>query len=341
MARRIVSYEFGEQATEGERSDLQRPLVDEQVRISVVVPVYNEEEVIVQTYSRLKDVMEAMGGTYELLFVNDGSRDQTATILRGICRADERVRLINFSRNFGHQLAITAGMDHALGDAVVVIDGDLQDPPELIPTMVEKWQQGYQVVYAKRMERKGETRFKKWSASAFYRVLHRLTDVEIPVDTGDFRLIDRKVCDVLASMKERHRFIRGMVSWSGFRQIAVEYSRDSRHAGKTKYSMKKMLKLSLDAITSFSHVPIKLAGYLGLVSLFAGVVYLLVVLIAQHRATSVDILTFVALVLGGVILACMGVLGEYIGRIYDEVKDRPLYLIDSQEGLMSRRANCE
>ncbi|WAH41776.1 glycosyltransferase family 2 protein [Alicyclobacillus fastidiosus] len=342
MARRIVSYEVSDLTmTQGKHSESQRPLVDEHVRISVVVPVYNEEEVIVQTYSRLKDVMETLGDTYELLFVNDGSRDQTATILRGICRADDRVKLINFSRNFGHQLAITAGMDHAAGDAVVVIDGDLQDPPELIPVMVEKWQQGYQVVYAKRMERKGETRFKKWSASIFYRVLHRLTDVEIPVDTGDFRLIDRKVCDVLSSMKEQHRFIRGMVSWSGFRQIAVEYSRDSRQAGKTKYSMKKMLRLSLDGITSFSHVPMKLAGYLGLVSFLAGMVYLLAVLIVQHAASSVDILTFVALVLGGVILICMGVLGEYIGRIYDEVMDRPLYLIDSREGFMKRGANCD
>ncbi|MFD1677917.1 glycosyltransferase family 2 protein [Alicyclobacillus fodiniaquatilis] len=317
----------------------QLPLADGHVRISVVIPVYNEEEVIRKTYTRLKRVMETVHDSYELLFVNDGSRDNTAALIREICLEDETVKLLNFSRNFGHQLAITAGMEHAVGDAVVVIDGDLQDPPELIPAMVEKWQQGFQVVYAKRLQRKGETLFKKWTASIFYRLLRRLTDVEIPVDTGDFRLIDRKVCDVLTFMKEKHRFIRGMVSWAGFRQTSVEYARDSRQAGVTKYSMKKMIRLSLDAVTSFSHVPIKLAGYLGVISFLASLVYLLMVLIFNHAVSSVDALTFIALILGGIILVCMGALGEYVGRIYDEVKDRPLYLVDSHEGFGRTEAN--
>ncbi|WAH39311.1 glycosyltransferase family 2 protein [Alicyclobacillus dauci] len=312
---------------------------DEHVQISVVVPVYNEQEIIGETYLRLSNVMESAHYTYELLFVNDGSRDRTGSHLHEICVNDQHVKVINFSRNFGHQIAITAGMEHAVGDAVVVIDGDLQDPPELIPVMVEKWQQGYQVVYAKRLQRQGETLFKKWTAAIFYRVLRRLTDVEIPVDTGDFRLIDRKVCDALTIMEEKHRFIRGMVSWSGFRQTAVEYVRDSRQAGETKYSMKKMLTLSLDAITSFSHVPIKLAGYLGVVSFFAGLVYLVMVIVLDHTLSSVDFLTFIAFILGGWILACMGVLGEYVGRIYDEVKDRPLYLVASREGFVTTEVN--
>ncbi|MFD1674878.1 glycosyltransferase family 2 protein [Alicyclobacillus fodiniaquatilis] len=330
---------FARTITQSTTNQVHAFAADVPVQLSIVVPVYNEEEIIEETYLRIKNVMESTNESYELLFVNDGSRDGTAIRLHQICVKDQHVKIINFSRNFGHQFAISAGMEHATGDAVVVMDGDLQDPPELIITMMEKWRQGYQVVYAKRLQRKGETMFKKWTASVFYRVLHRITDVEIPVDTGDFRLVDRKVCDVLNLMEEKHRFIRGMVSWAGFRQTAVEYVRDSRQAGQTKYSAKKMLKLSMDAITSFSHFPVKLAAYIGALSLFAGLVYLFSILILYRTISSVELLTFVVFILCGCILACMGVLGGYVRRIYDEVKGRPLYLIDSLEGFITPQVN--
>jgi len=299
--------------------------------LSVVVPMYNEEEVIEVTYNRLKAVLDKLGETYEIVFVNDGSRDNTSNIVRGLCAADRNVKLVEFSRNFGHQIAVTAGMDHSSGRTVVLIDADLQDPPELIADMVEKWRQGYDVVYGKRIERKGESRFKKITAAAFYRLLRSMTSVNIPVDTGDFRLMDRKVCDALTSMRERSRFIRGMVSWAGFKQTSVDYVRDERFAGETKYPLRKMIRLSLDAMTSFSTKPLKIASILGFVLSAAGFVYLFFVLY-QRLFTDTTIqgwtsMIVISLLFHGITLSLLGVLGEYIGRTYEEAKGRPLYLV--------------
>ncbi len=299
--------------------------------LSVVVPMYNEEEVIEVTYGRLRSVLDKLGETYEIVFVNDGSRDRTADIVRSLCAEDRRVKLVEFSRNFGHQIAVTAGMDHASGRTVVLIDADLQDPLELIADMVAKWREGYDVVYGRRIERKGESLFKKMTAAAFYRLLRSMTSVNIPVDTGDFRLMDRKVCDALTSMRERSRFIRGMVSWAGFKQTSVDYVRDERFAGETKYPLKKMIRLSLDAMTSFSTKPLKIASVLGFVLSAVGFVYLFVVLYqrlftdtTQQGWTS---MIAISLLFHGITLMLLGVLGEYIGRTYEEAKGRPLYLV--------------
>ncbi len=299
--------------------------------LSVVVPMYNEEEVIETTYQRLTSVLGSMAETYELVFVNDGSRDGTADIVRKICRADNRVKLIDFSRNFGHQIAVTAGMDYASGRTVVLIDADLQDPPEMIPEMVNRWREGFDVVYGRRIARKGETWFKKMTAKLFYRFLRAMTSVSIPVDTGDFRLMDRKVCDTLNDMRERSRYIRGMVAWAGFRQTAVEYVREERFAGETKYPLRKMLRLSADAVTSFSTKPLKLAGILGFAMSGAGFVYLLIVLY-QRLFTDTTVpgwssMIVISLLFHGITLSLLGVLGEYIGRIYEEAKGRPLYIV--------------
>lgn len=299
--------------------------------ISVVVPVYNEEAVIHESYSRLDRVLKGLDEPYELIFVNDGSRDATAGIIRGICEADSCVRLIDFSRNFGHQTAITAGMDYASGEAVVVIDADLQDPPEVIPEMIAKWREGFDVVYGQRAQRKGETLFKRFTSAAFYRLLQRLTDVDIPVDTGDFRLIDRKVCDALKSVKERNRYVRGIISWLGFRQTGVEFIREERFAGETKYPFKKMLRFAFDAIASFSYKPLKLATYMGLTVSFAAFAYILVVvyqkLFTDTTVTGWASTMAVNLFFNGVVLMMLGIIGEYIGRIYDEAKGRPLYVV--------------
>jgi glycosyltransferase involved in cell wall biosynthesis len=298
---------------------------------SIVVPVYNEEEVVLESYKRLKHVMDSVNENYELIFINDGSRDKTAIILNEICVMDNNVKFIDFSRNFGHQLAITAGMDYAIGQAIVVIDADLQDPPEIIPQMINKWKEGFEVVYGKRVERKGETFFKKLTAAAFYRLLKNMTDVDIPVDTGDFRLIDRKVCDALKVMNERSRYIRGIISWLGFKQTGVEFSRDKRFAGETKYPLKKMVKFAFDAITSFSYKPLKLASFAGIIISMLSFLYLIIVLIqkisgfAQIQGWASTLA--VNLFFNGIILIILGIIGEYIGRIYDEAKGRPLYMI--------------
>ncbi|AKG37421.1 glycosyltransferase family 2 protein [Paenibacillus durus] len=305
-------------------------------RYSVIVPMYNEEEVISHTYERLKEVMDRCGDAYELIFVNDGSRDRSADIIREIADRDVHVKLIDFSRNFGHQIAITAGMDYARGEAVVVIDADLQDPPEVILELIAKWKQGYEVVYAKRLKRHGETLFKKITAKLFYRLLSRLTSVDIPTDTGDFRLIDRKVCDVLRELKEKNRYVRGLVSWVGFRQTMVEYVREERFAGETKYPLKKMIRFALDGITSFSHKPLKIASYLGFLLSFSSFVFLFFVLM-QKWFTSRTVpgwasIVGVNLLFNGIVLMILGVIGEYIGRIYDESKDRPLYIVREAVG---------
>lgn len=304
------------------------------VRYTVIIPVYNEEAVLPETYRRLTQVMETTDGNYELLFVNDGSQDRTAEIIEGFALKDDCVKLLNFSRNFGHQIAITAGMDHARGEAIVIIDADLQDPPELIPLMIEKWQEGYEVVYAKRSQRKGESLFKKWTAALFYRTLHAMTEVDIPLDTGDFRLIDRTVRDALQGIREKNRFVRGLVSWTGFRQTAIEYIREERFAGETKYPLKKMLRFSMDGITSFSFKPLKFASYMGFMVFFISFAILVVSFILKLVNVSTNVgwtLLIASLMLtNGVILICIGILGEYIGRIYDEAKNRPLYILRNE-----------
>ncbi len=310
------------------------------VKYSIVVPVYNEEEVIHETYRRLTEVMRSTKEAYELLFVNDGSKDRTAEIIKEYSEQDPAVVLLDFARNFGHQIAITAGMDYAKGEAVVVIDADLQDPPELILEMIEKWKQGFDVVYAKRTKRKGETYFKKQTAAMFYRFLRAMTDIDIPLDTGDFRLLDRKVCNQMNSIQEKNRFVRGLVSWVGFKQIAVEYERDERLAGESKYPLKKMLKLSMDGITSFSYKPLKLASYAGVTLSGIGFIYLLVVmylkLFTDSTITGWSSLIVIQLFFSGIILIILGMIGEYIGRIYDETKNRPLYIVREKYQLETR-----
>ncbi|MFF2158156.1 glycosyltransferase family 2 protein [Paenibacillus chitinolyticus] len=310
------------------------------VNYSIIIPMYNEEAVIQETYRRLKVVMSETSETYELIFINDGSRDRSAEIIKEYAAWDETVKLIDFSRNFGHQIAITAGMDYASGDAVIIIDADLQDPPELILQMIGKWKEGYEVVYAKRVKRSGETFFKKWSASLFYRVLRASTDIHIPVDTGDFRLMDRKVCDEMKKLPENNRFVRGLVSWVGFRQTAIEYERDERLAGETKYPLKRMIKLSLDGITSFSYKPLKLAGYLGALLSGSGFLYLLYVvylaLFTDATLKGWPSVVGIMLIFNGFVLLMLGILGEYIGRIYDETKGRPLYIVREYHGLQKQ-----
>ena len=305
--------------------------MDERILCSVVIPAYNEELVVQETYKRLKLVMDSVNVPYELVFVNDGSKDNTAAILRKLCEADARVKLVDFSRNFGHQMASTAGMDYSTGDTVVLIDADLQDPPELIPEMIRKWREGYEVVYGVRKKRMGETFFKKITAKFFYRFMKSMTEVDMPLDTGDFRLIDRKVCDALKSANEKNRFIRGLISWLGFKQTGIEYVRDKRFAGETKYPFKKMLKFAFDGITSFSYKPLKLATYFGTFLSAMSFLYLLVV-IYQGLFTDSTVAGWastlaVSLFFNGIVLIILGIIGEYIGRIYDEVKGRPLYIV--------------
>lgn len=305
--------------------------MSEKVIVSVVVPVYNEEGVVEESYKRLKKVMDSIDESYEIIFVNDGSRDKTVEILRNICEKDSTIKLIDFSRNFGHQIAITAGMDYTEGDAIVVIDADLQDPPEVIPQMLEKWKEGFDVVYGKRIKRKGDTFFKKITAKMFYRFLRTMTEVDIPVDTGDFRLIDRKVCNALKQVNERNRYIRGIISWLGFKQTGVEFVREKRFAGETKYPLKKMIKFAVDAITSFSYKPLKIATYIGGFISFLSFAYLIFVLCQRLFTASTQpgwaSTIAVNLFFNGIVLVILGVIGEYVGRIYDEVKGRPLYVI--------------
>ena len=303
---------------------------------SIIVPLYNEEEVISECHRQLCEVMADCGGSYELIYVNDGSRDKTMVLAREIAARDNHVKIISFSRNFGHQTAITAGMDLASGKAVVVIDADLQDPPRVILEMIAKWKEGYEVVYGKRTKRKGESVFKKVSAKVFYRTLNSMTDVDIPVDTGDFRLLDRKVIDALKKLPERNRYVRGLVSWVGFRQAAVEYVREERFAGETKYPLRKMLKFASDALTSFSHKPLKISTYLGILLSAASLIFLLVMLIlALVNGSAVAgwvIVSSISLFFNGVVLIMLGLIGQYIARIYDEVKARPLYIIGETVG---------
>jgi polyisoprenyl-phosphate glycosyltransferase len=301
--------------------------------VSIVVPMYFEEAVAEVCYKRLTDVMKENDINYEIIFVNDGSTDRTLDILEHIALYDRCIKIISLSRNFGHQAAITAGMDRASGEAVVVIDSDLQDPPELIPQMVKLWEEGYEVVYAKRMKREGESRFKLLTAKLFYRFLNKMSSVSIPVDTGDFRLMDRKVIQALKKMPEHNRFVRGMVSWSGFKQVPILYERKERYAGETKYPFKKMLKFALDGILSFSVKPIKLVETAGLLILcVSGSLFILAVmnLIFKVQSSSwLPIATLITFMVGLQIIS-VGIVGEYVIRVYDECRSRPLYIVDKE-----------
>lgn len=301
------------------------------ITYSIIAPIFNEYENIPELYRRVSAVMDSTGEPWELILVDDGSSDGSTERIRELAAQDARVRPVIFARNFGHQIAVTAGLDYSRGQAVVIIDADLQDPPETILELIKKWKEGYEVVYAVRAEREGETWFKLFTASMFYRLIYRITDVKIPLDTGDFRLIDRKVVDVMNSMREKHRFLRGMSSWIGFRQIGVEYKRAARHAGVTKYPFRKMLKLALNAITGFSYFPLQVATYFGFIS--AGLAILAIPIVAilrlagSHFFEGQTTTLISVLFLGGVQLISLGILGEYVGRIYDEVKGRPLYVV--------------
>jgi polyisoprenyl-phosphate glycosyltransferase len=297
---------------------------------SIIAPIFNETESLSELHRRVAEVMDTTGEIWELVLVDDGSTDGSTEMIREMAKKDNRVRPVIFARNFGHQIAVTAGMDYSRGDAVVIIDADLQDPPEVILELIAKWREGFEVVYAQRSEREGESWFKLATASLFYKMIYRITDVKIPLNTGDFRLLDRKVVNVMNSMREKHRFLRGMSAWVGFKSIGVSYKRAARFAGITKYPFKKMVKLALTAITSFSYMPLQLAMWVGFIAAGLSIVAIPVVIVLRligsqfffGQATTLIAVLF----LGGVQLICLGILGEYIGRIYDEVKGRPLYI---------------
>lgn len=321
--------------------------------LSVVVPCANEEEGIRETHQRLVTVLESLidlndseGPTartiavFEIIYVDDGSTDGTACVLRDLQSADSRVRVVRLSRNFGHQVAITAGMEHASGDAVVIIDADLQDPPEVISEFLKRWQEGHDVVYGVRTDRVGETAFKLWTAKAFYRFINRLSDTRIPLDTGDFRLMDRAAVEALLSMPERDRFVRGMVSWLGFSQTAVPYARAARHAGTTKYPFFKMLRLATDGILSFSVTPLRLATWTGFAASGLAILGIFYALYAHFFGAGLvrgwTSSMIAVLFIGGVQLICLGIIGEYVGRIYGESKRRPLYFVCERLGFESK-----
>ena len=302
-----------------------------QPTFTIIAPVFNERESLPELYRRMKEVMERTGEPWELVLIDDGSQDGSTEIMRELARQDERVRPVIFARNFGHQIAVSAGLDYSRGKAVVIIDADLQDPPEVVLELIAKWREGNEVVFAVRAEREGETWFKTFTASLFYRLIFRITDVKIPLDTGDFRLLDRKVVNVMNSMREKHRFLRGMSAWVGFRQVGVPYRRAARFAGSTKYPFRKMLKLAITAITGFSYFPLQMATYVGFIAALLAIIAIPLVIImrlAGSEAFFGQASTLIAvLFLGGVQLISLGILGEYIGRIYDEVKGRPLYIV--------------
>ncbi len=311
--------------------------------ISVVIPCYNEEDSLEELHRRISTVLSKCRIDYEIIFCNDGSRDRTMELIRLVCEKDFRVKGVDLSRNFGHQLCLTAGLDMARGDATIMMDADLQDPPELIPKMIDKWRKGADVVYAVRKKRKGESFFKKLTASVFYRLLKLSTKISIPLDTGDFRLIDRKALDAVLSLRESNRFLRGLFSWVGFNQVPIYYVRQERFAGETKYPLRKMIHFAFDGLTSFSMAPLRLAVWLGILSATVAFIYGVLVIydaltggtVPGWASTTVSILF-----LGGVQLVTIGLLGEYIGRIFEEVKSRPLYLVKEVIG-QSVEANAE
>jgi len=311
--------------------------------ISVVVPVYNESETIETFYDRASRALEAIDGfDHEIIFVNDGSSDDSYEKLSRLAAADSRVCVLKFSRNFGHQIAITAGLDYARGHCVAVIDSDLQDPPEVIGAMIAKWREGFDVVYGVRAERVGEGRLKLVTASIFYRLLGKLTNIKIPVDVGDFRLMSRRAVDQLKQLREKDRYVRGLVSWIGFKQTGVTYHRDKRYAGETKYPYRKMIKFALDGITSFSTAPLKLASWMGYMAALLAILYLLSVFIQKLMGATVDgwaTIMVALLFLGSVQLICLGILGEYLGRIFNEVKPRPMYVVEEVRSVTPRAAD--
>jgi dolichol-phosphate mannosyltransferase len=304
---------------------------------SLIIPIYNEEENITEMYRRLHHVMEQLDGDVELILIDDGSRDRSLKMMRELHHRDNRVHYLSLARNFGHQIAVTAGLNFVQGKCIIVMDADLQDPPELILTMIEKWHQEYQVVYAQRISRQQESRLKRLTAYLFYRILRRLAKVDIPVDTGDFCLMDRQVVDILNSMPERNRYIRGLRAWVGFRQTSVLFERNPRFAGDVKYTFGKSLSLAIDGIISFSTVPLRLATYLGIIS--AAIAMIMIILVLYWRIFApgshligYTLITISMFFLGSVQLICIGILGEYIGRIYEEVKGRPLYTLKETGG---------
>jgi glycosyltransferase involved in cell wall biosynthesis len=302
--------------------------------LSIVIPCYNEEPVLRATHERLSHVLQDFD--YELIFVNDGSRDRTQEILTQLALSDPRTRVLLLSRNFGHQIAVSAGIEQAAGDAVVIIDADLQDPPEVIPQMVSLWREGNDVVYGVRIEREGESKFKLWTAKVFYRLINRLSETKMPLDAGDFRLIDRRVVEVIKTMPERARFLRGMVSWAGFRQVSLPYDRAARHAGDSKYPLRKMIHFAMDGIISFSLVPLKVAIWTGFLAIWIAVAGIIVAIIDRmldrHLTRGWASLFVAVLFMGGVQLVSLGIIGEYLGRIYTEVKRRPLYVVQERLG---------
>jgi len=314
------------------------------VKYSLVIPVYNEEKTILELYRRVVAVMNQLDGSVELVFVNDGSRDRSLQLLRDLHQKDSRVCYLSLARNFGHQIAVTAGLNFVRGQVIVILDADLQDPPELIPDMIEKWRQGYQVVYAQRTQRRQDNWFKRFTAYFFYRLLKRLADVEIPTDTGDFCLIDRQVVDVLNSMPERNRYIRGLRSWVGFQQTAIRFEREQRFAGEVKYTFGKSLALAVNGLASFSKVPLRLSTYVGLLAAIVAILMALLVIywrifVPHSPLTGFTIILVAIFFLGAVQLVSIGILGEYVGRIYEEVKGRPLYTLAEIGGFSSQDLN--
>lgn len=306
------------------------------IELSVVVPVFNEEKNIPELHRRLGAVLAPLVRSYEIVFVDDGSVDRTWQVVTELAAADPHVKGLSFSRNFGHQMAFAAGLDHASGEAVVIMDADLQDPPELLPELVARWREGHDVVYAQRRKREGETAFKLVTAAAFYRLLRRITQVDVPVDTGDFRLMSARAVAAFRRMPERHRFTRGLVAWMGFRQVGVQYVRAARHSGETKYTMRKMMRLAADGLTAFSRLPLLLALWAGAFLLLAGTAGVLVFASIRWSGTYVSGLWGLSagvLLLAGVQLVGLGLLGEWVGRIYEEVKRRPLYLVQDTANL--------
>lgn len=306
-------------------------------KYSLVIPIYNEEETLPELYRRISAVMDRMDGPVELILINDGSRDRSLELLRELHEKDARISYLSFARNFGHQIAVTAGLNFSTGKIVVVMDGDLQDPPELIIDMVEQWRQGYQVVYAQRTQRHKEGWFKRLPAYMYYRILRHLADVDIPIDTGDFCLMDRCVVDILNAMPERNRYIRGLRAWIGFKQTAVKFERDPRFAGEVKYTFRKSLSLAMNGLVSFSKVPLRLSIYLGLFAAFVSVLMAFLILYwrifyPNSALTGLTIVMMAVFFLGAVQLVSIGILGQYVGRIYEEVKGRPLYTLAEVAG---------
>ncbi len=300
--------------------------------LSIIVPVYNEDQSLVHCLERLRKAVKALGCTYELIFVNDGSTDNSLALLKAEKRGDPNIRIINLSRNFGHQIAVTAGLDHCQGDACIIIDADLQDPPELFSALIEKWQAGNDIVHARRRHRAGESNFKRWTATMFYRLLKQISNVEIPVDVGDFRLMNKRAYLAFRQLRERHRYVRGLIAWLGYKQDFVEYDRDQRYAGVSKYPLLKMLRFSFDGIASFSILPLRVASACGVACALAAAFYTVYALYVKFFLKQAVIgwtsIIIAILFIGGIQLVCLGIIGEYVGILYEESKGRPLYLVN-------------